>query len=186
MSSPHSTKDGLVLYSSKESVSPQLVYDGNTNIAESAQYTQGKVDGSDSYFIVYGVDKFDVQDLNPSGQRVVVDSNQTTEFGFTARSAQGFDKSGIVLFQHGHFSGQAKLYTKSNPDITGTFPSNSDGGVSSFIVHKGWWSLYTEKNYLSSPVNINRVVRFGPGSRVNLSLESNDKVQSIEYFPNSW
>ena len=178
---PHSTKDGLVLYSSKEDVSPQLVYNDNVNIGERAKYTQGKVDGSDSYYIVYSVENFNVQNQNVFDTSVVVDSNQTTEFGLTAVSAQGYDKSGIVLFEHGGFCGQGKLYTTSNPDITGTFPPHTKG-VSSFIVHKGWWSLYTQKDY-SHRMNISGQTKFGPGSRVNIPTDYNDKMESIKYFP---
>ena len=181
---PHSTKNGLVLYSSGEGVSPSWVCNDSVNISTQLNYTQGKVDGSDSYYIVYSVDNFNTQNQDVFDTSMIVDSNQITEFGLTAVSTQGFDKSGIVLFQNGGFCGQGKLYTTSDPDITETFPPGH-AGVSSFIVHKGWWSLYTQKNYNSSEINVSGVTKFGPGSRVNIPTEYNDKLESIKYFPNA-
>ena len=181
---PHSTKDGLILSSSQGVSQTQTVYWADSNIPQSNDYTQGKMDGCDSYFVVYSVPNYNnANDPTAYTLTAVVDSKKTTEFGFTAQSAQGFDKDGITIFEHYWFGGNAKSYTSSTADITEDFPVGEIPGASSFIITKGWWSLYTQKNF-EGIITLNAGTRFGPGTRFSglPKPEYNDQVQSIQCF----
>ena len=112
---------------------------------------------------------------------MIVDCKHTTEFGFTAESAQGFNRDGITVFEHYFFCGNGKSYTSSNPNITQDFPTGKIPGASSIIITKGWWSLYTDTTY-NSIVNFNGGTRFGPGTRITGLQGYNDRVKSIKYF----
>ena len=169
----HTTKDGLMLSNDQGTSQPQTVFGAQPNISASNAYTQGKMDGLDSYFVVYSVPNY-----FPAGIPAIVDSTSAVEFGFTARSVQGFNKEGMTVFHDFFFCGNARNYTSTSEDITGTSP-----GASSVIINKGWWSLYTQKNCSpESIVAINNATRFGPGIRISGLQSANDKVQSIQYF----
>lgn len=62
MSFPHSTTDGIVLYSSTGVSEPKHVYGANPSIPSSNGYTQGKMDGPASYFVVYSVPGYNQSD----------------------------------------------------------------------------------------------------------------------------
>lgn len=174
----HTTKDGLMLSNDQGKSQPQTVYGAQPNIPVSNAYTQGKMDGSDSYFVAYSVPNYNARGFTREGMPAIVDSTSNVEFGFTARSVQGFNKEGITVFQDYFFCGKARNYTSTTEDITGTLP-----GASSVIINKGWWSLYTQKNCSpGSIVTINNGTRFGPGTRISGLQSANDKVQSIQYF----
>lgn len=160
----------LILYSDNGNL--KAVYGANSNINSEA-YTKGKVDCSDSYYVIYSGANF----IEP-GSKAIVDSSYVTDFGFAAKSAAGFKKDGITLFQHYSFSGNGQNFTDSVPDTTVLFP-----GISSFIVTKGWWTLYTGKNFTGQMVTNRKITKFGPGIRYDVPLEFNDKVQSIQYSP---
>ena len=182
MALPQSTKDGIVLSSGQGTSQPLVIYGAQPNISASSGYTQGKVDGSGSYFVVYSVPNYNAANKTTadSTKSVIVDSNHTTDFGFTAQSAQGFNRAGITVFEHYFFCGNAKTYASSNSNITGDFPLSASG-ASSIIITEGWWSLYTGQNY-SNIVTFNDGQRFGPGTRITGLQSFNDRVQSIKRF----
>ena len=173
-----STKDGLIISNDQGKSQPQIVYGSQSSISQSNEYTQGKMDGSDSYFVVYSIPGYNAHGITPAAMPAIVDSTSTVEFGFTAQSAQGFNKEGMTVFQDYFYCGNARNYTSTDLDITGTSP-----GASSVIITKGWWSLYTQKNCEpGSIVTINNGTRFGPGTRISGLLSANDRVQSIKFF----
>ena len=176
----YSTTDGLILSNSQGISKPLTVYGANSNITRQEGMTQGKMDGSGSYFVVYSVPNYNIAPIASNLRFVVVDSEHTTEFGFTAQSAQGFNKDGITVFSNFFFCGNGKTYTSSTTSITADFPRGSPG-ASSIIITKGWWSLYTEENY-QGIVSINHGTRFGPGTRITGLQSANDKVKSIKCF----
>ena len=182
MSWPHSTKDGIVLSNSSGGVSqPIHVYGAQASIPSSNGYTQSKIDGPASYFVVYSVPDYNNHPHATSTKSAIVDSQNTTSAGFTIESAQGFNKEGIAVFEHYFFCGNGKSYTSSNPNITADFPIGKIQGASSIIITKGWWSLYTGPNY-TNIVTFNGGSRFGPGTRITGLQSDNDKVQSIQCF----
>ena len=177
------TKDTIVLSNTEGTSQPMVLNVAHPNIPASSGYTQGKMDGSDSYFVVYSIKDYNDTKGAQSTRTAIVDSQRTTNFGFTAQSTQGFNRDGITLFEHYFFCGKGKTYDNSNSNITGDFPSGVPG-VSSVIITEGWWSLYKSKNY-SNIVEFNKEKRFGPGTRITGLQGANDKVQSIRRFETS-
>ena len=174
----HTTKDGLMLSNDQGTSQPQTVFGAQAYISASNAYTQGKMDGSDSYFVIYSVPNYNASGITPAAMPAIVDGTRAIDFGFTAQSVQGFNKEGMTVFQDYFFCGNARNYTSTSEDITGTSP-----GASSVIINEGWWSLYTQKNCSpESIVTINNGTRFGPGTRISGLQSANDKVQSIQYF----
>ena len=58
----HTTKDGLMLSNDQGKSQPQTVYGTQPNIPVSDAYTQGKMDGLDSYFDVYRLPNYFLQE----------------------------------------------------------------------------------------------------------------------------
>ena len=98
-----------------------------------------------------------------SGSVVVSDTSDVL-VGFNVRSFQGFDTTGIVIFEHQFYNGTAINYTRSNPDVSRAFPTNEEGGASSFIVNRGVWSLYTGQNYNGTMLTLEGRSQFTPGT----------------------
>ena len=130
------TQDGIVLYNTEGTSQPMAIYGAQPSILASSGYTEGKMDGSDSYFVVYSVPDYNDTAGAQSTRTAIVDSQSTTKFGFTAQSTQGFNRDGITLFEHYFFCGKGKTYANSNPNITGDFPSGGQG-ASSVIITEG-------------------------------------------------
>ena len=156
----------------------EQVYGANRNIPDSSKMTLGKIDGSASFYVVYRDP--DYQETNWDAEcSKIVDGSTEIEFGFTARSTQGFDKVGISLFEHIYYCGTGGTFKSSYPDITDSFPAG-DRGASSFIVMKGVWALYTEKNYKGIQLSVDRQNEFGPGTRISFINPGNDMVKSVK------
>ena len=47
---------------------------------------------------------------------------------------------------------------------------------------KGYWSLYTDKNYNGIKISLNGKSEFGPGTRLYSLGPAEDKVKSIKYI----
>ena len=178
----HSTTDGIILADAEGVTQPIVIYGANPSISESSGYTQGKMDGSHSFFVVYSVPEYNTnQPTADSTKTAIVDSHHTVKFGFTAQSTQGFNRDGITIFEHYFFCGNAKTYASSCPNITADFTPSTIPGASSIIITEGWWSLYTGENYCNI-VTFNGGQRFGPGTRITGLQSFNDKVKSIKCF----
>lgn len=122
----------------------------------------------------------DTHDHSSDSYRIVEKTTKQS-FGYYARSFQGFDKNGIVLFEHHFFCGTAKDYIDSQSSIASAFPA-SDAGASSMIVSKGVWSLHTKEHYGGTKINIGGVDEFGPGTRLESFGAAEDKVKSVQYL----
>jgi len=103
--------------------------------------------------------------------------------GSTARSYQGFDKDGLILFEHTNYAGNGVNYRESDADITSSFPSGVPG-VSSFLVYRGVWELYIGVNFTGGLVNINGKSSFGPGTKISSLYHDepsvNDQIKSVK------
>ena len=184
----------LLLYDEKGAV--QKV-DGNITGPGSghSSYTKGKVDGSNSFYVVYRRKKWDcakkTYTVGESGQfqastgkevtagstsMLIVDGNAVVDFGFAAQSAQGFAKDGITFFQHDWFCGRARHHTNSIASGTEFLK-----GPSSMIITKGWWTFYKEPNFKGEMLTLNGQTKFGPGIRMGLPPDFCDNVKSIKY-----
>ena len=167
--------DSIVL---SGSLGSEQIHGARRDIPESSRMTLGKVDGSKSFYVVYRDP--DYQEANWTAEcSKIVHSPSEIEFGFTARSTQGWDKVGISLFEHIYYCGTGGTYKSSYPDITGTFPAG-DRGASSFIVMEGVWAIYSEKNYKGIQIAVDGRNEFGPGSRISFINPGNDMVKSVK------
>ena len=173
------TKNAIIFTGSLGSSDP--IYGADRNISADYNYQRAKIDGTDSYYVVYREpDYFDYHSHSESSSKIVDQTSDVT-LGFPARSTQGWDKTGITLFEHHYYCGTARHYVSSNPDITDEFPSG-DPGASAIIVTKGYWGLYTDKNYKGVQIVINGQKEFGPGTKINSLGAAEDRVKSIKYI----
>ena len=173
------TKNAIIFTGSLGSSDP--IYGADRNISADYNYQRAKIDGTDSYYVVYREpDYFDYHSHSESSSKIVDQTSDVT-LGFPARSTQGWDKTGITLFEHHYYCGTARHYVSSNPDITDEFPSG-DPGASAIIVTKGYWGLYTDKNYKGVQIAINGQKEFGPGTKINSLGAAEDRVKSIKYI----
>jgi len=176
------TTNGIVLTSG---VGSQTIYGANRDIPAKDDYTQARVDGSDSFYIVYNnVDYLeDPQISHTSHVSVIVDSQSNIGLGFVARSTQGWDKVGISLFAHPYYCGTGATFLSSNADVTEELPASNPYGASSLIVKKGIWALFTEKNYKGTQIAIQGKQEFGPGTNLAyLGDQQGDKIKSVKYL----
>ena len=140
-------------------------------------YTKGKVGGSNSFYVVYDQSGWERNAFKVSStSMVIVDGNAVVDFGFAAKSAQGFPKDGITFFKHFWFCGVSYHFTNSNANVMELIR-----GPSSMIITKGWWTFYKQPNFQGEKMTINGETKFGPGLRMGLPPDFNDRVKSIEY-----
>ena len=156
------------------------VHGQDTDVSTDDDYEKGRIDGRESFYIVYSTPRYG--EGISSTQSVIVDSQSDVKFGFKARSTQGWDKKGITLMEHSNYRGTGVTFSNTEVDITSSFPTGQSQGVSSFIVMKGVWALYTGKNLGRTRIRINGVSEFGPGYRTEFLGVVNDLIQSIEYL----
>ena len=179
------TTNGIIL--TNPQLGSQTIYGADRDIPEKYGYTQARVDGSDSFYIVY--DKVDyLQDWpkvkNSAEDSVIVDKQSDINLKFVVRSLQGWDKTGITLFEHHYYCGTGATFLSSNVDINQELPTGNSKGASSFIVKKGIWALYTEKNYKGTQIAIEGQNEFGPDTHIpNLyQYGLGDRIQSVKYL----
>ena len=177
MMTSYQVSDAIIL---SGRVKHRIVYGEDRDVSIDDDYRKGRIDGIESFYIVYSTPQYGKG--APSTQSVIVDSQYDINFGFMARSAQGWDKNGITLMEHSNYRGRGVTFTHTEVDITSLFPTRQSQGVSSFIVMKGVWALYTGKNLGRTRIKINGVSEFGPGYQSEFLGAVNDLIQSIEYL----
>jgi len=161
----------------------QVIYDRTTDIPASENFTKGYMTGPESFYLVY--DTPNTGDSN-TGTSIYV-SNQSgspQSFPWPVQSANGFDKVGVVLFEHASYRGTGKLYSSgvSDVDLMESFPTPGGQGVSSMIVDKGVWSLYdTYPRNNGVALQIDGKTEFGPGTRISWFGAANDKARCLHY-----
>ena len=181
-----STKAGLYLTTEDEQFEegPKYVpaYDLPT---EDGAYTKAKLeqDGA-SLFVVYGSPNMSTGEKGSMAVKII-DSPKYEFAGFVIRSFQGFNQDGLILFEHADFSGNAINYTDSVANIGDSFPTNDPRGVSSFIVCKGVWELYTKPNFQGEKLKFDGKNQFGPGTRLFVGEGVNDnRIASVKKVQN--
>ena len=156
------------------------------NIPDADGFNQARLDNLESFYIVYRYVDFGepIFDEDDGINAVRIHLTDETDIGFNVRSFQGFDKTGITVFEHQYYSGTGITYTKSNPDISSAFPTREEGGASSFIISRGVWSFYTETNYNGILLRYNNKTEFGPGDDFRIVRNSlgDNLVKSIRYI----
>ena len=132
-----------------------------------------------SVFVVYPQKDFSQATGVPDG--IVVESTDIQDLNMTVRSAQGFDRAGIILFAHPKYGGNGQLFSQTEKNITKEFPPDTWDGVNSFLVYEGVWSLFLGPDLQGAKVTIDGRDQFGPGTKVeNLSPYAADQVRSIQ------
>ena len=175
MTTGHQASDAIILSGRLKN---RIVYEYDADVCTDDDYEQGRIDGVQSFYIVYSTPQYGEGD--PSTQSVIVDSQHNVKFGFKVRSAQGWDKKGITLMEHFNYRGTGVTFSNTEVDVTSSFPTGQSQGVSSFIVMRGVWALYTGKNSGGTRIRINGVSEFGPGYQTESLGAVNDLIQSIE------
>lgn len=105
------------------------------NVPASSNYTKAAVKGGTaSMYVVYPQPDFNeikptkqapttqAPTCTPQPASKVVETTSPVQLGFVARSLHGFDKDGIIIFEHQNYCGNGKLYKQSNVDISSEFP----------------------------------------------------------------
>ena len=162
------TSSGIILINSMGQTDP--IYNQQAQVQ--GEYSRAKCEGSRSFYVVY-----DRENFAADSKSLVVDSTTERDMGRFIRSLQGYDKMGLILFPHPNFCGQGALFTQDDPSILDQFPAGSEG-VSSLVVHKGKWALYSETNHKGVRISINGQDSFGPGTRIEMG--GYDKVKSVK------
>ena len=94
------------------------------------------------------------------------------------------DSNSFTLYEKFDFQGKHFTISESNPDINPMLQSGKRHGMSSFIVGKGNWRVYTEVNYAGDPIELDGKTEFGPGKYNFRNVKKlNDEAQSIELLP---
>ena len=97
----------------------QIFRTPQSDIPLSSYYTKGKIEGDQSYYLVY-----DNTDFCKVTTMRIVKGNEFVDFGFVARSCKGFDTDGIDLFQTSYFCGNSHHFASSNDDISALYSNN--------------------------------------------------------------
>jgi len=174
--------NGIVLTSKFRS---QWISGADRNILANNEFKKASVDGSDSFYIVYNnVDYLEDPSLkHTSDVSVIVDEQCDKDLGFVVRSTQGWEKVGITLFAHPYYCGTGATFLSPHPDVTQEFPPNTPYGANSFIVKKGIWALFVEKNYKGPQISIDGKQEFGPDTCLPyLGDQQGGKIKSVKYL----
>lgn len=168
------TKAGITLSSR---VGIETFYDHQKDIPLVNDYTKGKMTNNKSMFIAYAWPGYNAWDygLSPG---VIVEETSTQDLGMIVRSVQGFDREGIILFEYRNYTGNALLLRESKASVKQEFPDGW-GGITSFVVYRGVWALYTGENYTHTQVVIDGKSEFGPGSKIPFVGAANNIISSI-------
>lgn len=169
------TQESITLYNS---IGSQTFKDTVQSIEE--DYDAAKLTGPKSIYVVYDVKDLNKPYSNFPSRSEIVESSEIVEpvplelVKRPPRSLQGFNSTGIILFQGSNYGWSGILYEESVDDVQDSFPE----GVSSFIVMEGRWALFTDINQTGTQMEIEGVSEFRPGMRVP-TMEDN-RVRSIK------
>ena len=151
-------------------------------------FTQGHVDNQtspNSFYMVYDKADYGKSEGSTTQAKMVPadplnDQGRSgnVQFGFTAKSTQGFDlaEPGIILFEHPKYIGNSAQYFESHESLD--IPARYWDGVSSFIITGGKWELYTKENFHQPKVVLNSKTTLGPGYYDD-NTAFDDKIKSI-------
>ena len=161
-------------------VGDKTVYGYERDLSKDGEFERGNVDGTKSFYIVYSTPNYGEGGSN--SQSVIVDGQNEVKFGFMAKSTQGWDKVGITVFEHPNYRGTGVTYARTEADVTSSFPPRQSQKISSFIVMKGVWAVYTRKNMRGKRIEIDGQTEFGPGSRIECLQDPSDRIRSVVYL----
>ena len=151
------------------------MYGKNPRVSEQ-NCTLAKCDGDKTTYVVYRKADYD-SSSNKDDTSFVVDSREEVHTGWPIQSFQSEAKTGIILCAYKYYGSRMELLEGSCDDITGMFPLGVTGGLSSFIVNEGTWSMYKSD---STKISIDGREKFGPGDRVPDMIHLNDVVKSVK------
>ena len=143
-------------------------------------FNKVKLDGDKSIYIVYP-EKNQCGHGTPPDYQVVTstDYQNLKPTLLPPKSAKGFSKEGIILFETFQFGGMSQNYIGDVSSLEDVFPTGNMRGVSSVMVISGVWELY-EKENPNDPMVVNGgKTQVGPGESFDMPMPS-DKVHSIK------
>ena len=100
-------KNAVILSGSLGSSPP--IYGSDRDIPEDNGFTKGKVDGTDSFYLVYSKPDFHDNTGNSSTVKIV-ETTSDVNLGFTARYTQGWDRLGISVLEAYWYGGTGRSY----------------------------------------------------------------------------
>ena len=134
------TRSPLILYHRDSGTS--TFYDENKDIPASENFVHAWVEGRESYYIVY--EKPNFNEDHPDAGFVIMLDEPKKHLDWAVRSYRGFDCTGITLFQHRTFNGEAHHFTKHVPRLDEHFRKDHP---KTLIVTLKEWSVYTEEDW---------------------------------------
>lgn len=175
-----STTNGLILQTADGALTYGPKYVPVYDLPSNPAYTKALVEGHQSLYVVYAQPKMATAQFGES-PGVVVDKESFTSLGIHVRSFQGFDKDGLILFEHSNYAGNGVNYRQSDPNIDNEFPAGKPAGVSSFIINKGIWELYVNPDFKGGKVTLDGTSQFGPGTKISfVGVSINDSIRSVK------
>ena len=156
-------------------------YNLERDIPEYYGYSKGKMTDNASIFVVYRQIDFGHSMSSPSSEAIIVDSTAVQDFPYTVRSIQGFDRAGLILFEHPRYGGNGQLFKETSLNITEEFPPGTPAGASSFLVYEGVWSLYLGPNCHGPKVTIDGCDEFAAGVKItSIGSYGGDQIRSVK------
>ena len=150
------------------------MYGKNPNVSQQ-NCTLARCDGDNTTYVVYRQTDYN-SSSNKDDTSFVVDGREQVHTGWPIKSFQSQAKTGIILCAFKYYGGRMELLEGTCKDITGMFPLGVTGGLSSFIVNEGTWSLYSSDD---TKISVDGKAEFVPGDRVPDIIHQNDVVKSV-------
>ena len=138
-------------------------------------FKEVRVTGSRSIYYVYP-DYDQCGSSKPSNVQIVTSTSYVPLQIQPPKSAKGFSKQGVILFETFNFGGESQNFVGSG-SVTDVFPVGSNKGVSSYNVIDGTWQFLTINGGIIKLRN--GKTEAGPGDSDDMPFPS-DKVASIK------
>lgn len=164
------------VWSSHQSASCPLQLTSRTgavkNIYSSvSQITEKFIDASipinslPSMWVLYQGPCWNCDDKNLKLYTHLLYPGQSVSFKMQVQSVQGFNivDPGVVLFELRGFHGRGVLTQFSVPNICDVSPTEEMKGVSSVIIHGGFWIFYSQPGYGGAPLSLKGKTVFSKG-----------------------
>ena len=154
---------------------------------EYGSFTEGHVNNQtspNSFYIVYDKADYGKSEGSVTKAKLIPPDplkdpamSGNISFGFTVRSAQGFDLADpmIILFEHPKYIGNSEHHSTSQRKID--IPAKPWVGVNSIIITGGKWELFEKENFHQPRIVVNGQTVLGPGY---YDLDVGDKLKSVK------
>ena len=138
----------------------------NKDIPASEKFVQAWVNGIGSYYIVYEKPNFNKD--HPDAGYVILLDTPNMRLDWVIRSFRGFDCTGITLYQHRTFSGEAHNFTEPVSNLDKYF---HEDGPKSIIVTSKRWQMFIGEDGMGDPI---------PASHTNIYTFTEGRFFTLE------